>query len=62
MIQLAKIKSTGQVVQVVGPGDKGYTIVVEQFENPSRSGNRGSVFPVKNENLQIETHQVQIVS
>lgn len=61
MIQIAKIKKTGEVVQVVGEGERGYTMCLRKLSNKNKSGNRGELFSVKNENLQVEKQETYVI-
>lgn len=57
---VARLKSTGEVVKVVGGGDNGYTNCLFTLRDPwgnptiSRRGNTTVLQPVKNEKLNIE--------
>lgn len=61
MIQMAKIKKTGQQVKVLGSGDKkGYTMVVINNGGKTKKGNYGQVVSVRNDNLEIERQEITI--
>jgi ABC-type branched-subunit amino acid transport system ATPase component len=57
MIQIAKIKKTGEIVTPVGANGNGHTNCIFKYNNADGSVSFG-IQSVKNENLHIEKQQM----
>lgn len=51
MLDIVRVKKTGQIVYPIGSQDANYTLCLFPFKRPSHKGNWGVVQPVKNDNL-----------
>ena len=51
MLEVTRIKKTGQIVHPIGPQGSGYTLCLFPRDSKTRAGNMGVVQTVKNENL-----------
>lgn len=57
MIQIARIKKTGETVTPIGPNDNGHTNCIFKYKNGDGTTSFG-IQSVKNENLHIEKQQI----
>ena len=57
MIQIARIKKTGETVTPIGPNGNGHTNCIFKYKNGNGSTSFG-IQSVKNENLHIEKQQM----
>lgn len=51
MLDVVRIKNTGQIVYPIGSADANHTLCLFPFKTRSHKGNWGVVQPVKNDNL-----------
>lgn len=51
MLNVHRIKKTNQIVHVIGKADSGHSFVLFPFNRIAKSGDRGVVQSVRNDNL-----------